>query len=239
MREYDFKTYSVREKKSKKRFIFFLVLLCVGVFFLVRFVAHNVHEKGTLGESTVSEITYLAGKVVGSHNPLEDVVAQSLTGVQGDYSVVVINKKKNQSYSLNEHRIYDSASLYKLWIMAVTVEQLQSGKLKEDTVLKGDVAVLNKKFHIATDSAELTEGEVDFTVGSALTQMISISHNYAALLLTEKLRLSTIKNFLPTMDLPNLLSVSMINLPRRLRQTSRYFLTNFIMANWLTQNIHK
>ncbi len=196
MREYDFRIYSVREKKSKKRFAFFFLLIVISVGFLYLFFVHKTEQRRTLGASAVSEITYLAGKVVGPQNPLEDVVTKSLTGAKGSYSVVIINTKRHQSYALNEHVVYDSASLYKLWIMVVAFEEIQSGQLEEESDLTGDVEELNKKFQISADAAELTEGEVDFTVGSAITQMITISHNYAALLLTEKIGLTNVKKFL-------------------------------------------
>ncbi len=195
MHEYDFNTYSVRKKNSKKKYVFWGIVL-ISIFFLFTIFTHKEPEKSTLGKSAVSEITHIAEKVVRPQNPLETVVTESLVGSQGKYSVVIVNKKKNLFFSVHEHDVYDAGSFYKLWIMAVVVEQLQSGQLKEDEVLHGDIAALNKKFHIATDTAELKEGEVNFTIKSALRQMITISHNYAALLLTEKVRLSTIKKFL-------------------------------------------
>lgn len=80
--------------------------------------------------------------------------------------------------------------------MAETFQQIQEGKLEEDQVLSEDVATLNQIFNINPDSAELTEGTITMTVRDALHQMIVISHNYAALLLTEKIKLSSVATFL-------------------------------------------
>lgn len=74
--------------------------------------------------------------------------------------------------------------------MATVYKQIKDGKLTEDQVLSKDVDTLNEKFNIDPDSAELTNGTITLTVGAALNQMITISHNYAVLLLTQKVKLS-------------------------------------------------
>src|SRR5690606_32834590 len=53
-------------------------------------------------------------------------------------------------------------------------------------------------FDIASESAELTEGGFDMTVADALREMITVSHNYAAYMLTIKIKTSNVKSFLET-----------------------------------------
>lgn len=157
----------------------------------------NKDQEEKIVESTdTSESKVLAEQTSFTKNALGGIIAGSLRNTQGSYAVAVVNNKTRESYFLNEQRKYDAASLYKLWVMATVFQQIEQGKLSEDTVLQVDVAELNKKFHIASESAELTEGTMNFTVASALRQMITISHNYAALALTEKVRLSTVEKFL-------------------------------------------
>lgn len=197
MYEYDFKTYSVRRKRSKKKIAFWILfLVCITLFFI--FSPHKKNpEKQTLGnKTTVSEDANTDKQVGFITNPLGRTISEALVGTQGSYAIVVTNKKTGESYMHNEHTVYDAGSFYKLWIMATVYQQIEAGNLQEDVVLEGDIKELNKKFHIPEDSAELTEGTIDFSVASALKQMITISHNYAALLLTEKIRLSTVGRFL-------------------------------------------
>lgn len=195
MYEYDFNTYSVRRKKSRKRFYFLVgVVSLISIFFI--FSGTKDEEKKTVKKNEVSESKVLAEQTSFNKNALGGVVASSLRNTQGSYAVAVINSNTRESYFLNEQRTYDAASLYKLWVMATVFQQIEAGNLNDDTVLEVDVAELNKKFHIASESAELTEGTMNFTVASALRQMITISHNYAALALTEKIRLSTVEKFL-------------------------------------------
>lgn len=127
---------------------------------------------------------------------LKDVVSKSLEGTKGDYAIVIQNLKTSESYGLNKHKVFQPGSLYKVWVMAVVFDEIKNGDLEEDEVLEATIEELNEEFEIATEEAELTEGSVSMTVKQALNQMITISHNYAALLLTEKVGNSAIMNFL-------------------------------------------
>lgn len=133
---------------------------------------------------------------IPSTNDLASAVQGALQGTHGTYAVVIKNFKTGQSYNFNEHLPFESASLYKLWVMAVVYQEIQNGDLTEDQVLSEDVTTLNKKFQIASEDAELTDGTITLSVKDALHQMITISSNYAALLLTEKVRLSSLDTFL-------------------------------------------
>lgn len=139
--------------------------------------------------------------VIAKKNPtkakaLKEAVEAAMSGAQGTYSIFIKNLKNGQTYSLNEHKSFVAGSLYKLWIMAETYQQIQEGKFTEDQVLSEDVVTLNQIFNIDSDQAELTEGTVTLTVHDALLQMITISHNYSALLLTENIKLSSVATFL-------------------------------------------
>lgn len=129
-------------------------------------------------------------------NSLKEIVQNALVGTKGSYGIVIKNLKTGESYYANEHAVYQSGSLYKLWVMAAAFAQIQSGELKESEVLSEDVEVLNNKFNISSDSAELTDGTITLTVSSALEKMITISHNYDALLLALRLKLSYLADFL-------------------------------------------
>lgn len=128
--------------------------------------------------------------------PIEPVIRDVLDGTKGKYSIVVKNLATGESYSKEEHVEHDSGSLYKLWVMATVYEQIRKGTLTEDTILSADIATLNEKFRIDPEYAEQTEGGITLSVEQALTQMITISHNYAAMLLSQKVRLSNVSAFL-------------------------------------------
>lgn len=127
---------------------------------------------------------------------LEKVIENELRDAKGTYAIVIKNLKTGESYSQFADQEFETGSLYKLWIMATAFKEIEEGNLKEDEELSEDVQILNQIFGLDSDLAELTDGTISLTVKDALNQMITISHNYAGLLLTEKIKLSTAANFL-------------------------------------------
>lgn len=127
---------------------------------------------------------------------LEKAVSQNLDGTHGSYAVVVKNLKTGVNFSLNEQRQFETASLYKLWVMATAIKQIEQGLLDKDETLSQDVAYLNTKFGIPQDQAELTDGTVSIDVKSAIEQMITTSNNYDTFLLTDRLGTASIAAFL-------------------------------------------
>lgn len=128
-------------------------------------------------------------------NSLGNVIQNSLGDADVVYGVVVKNLKSSEASYINEHRNFNAASLYKLWVMATVYKQIQDGKLKEDDILSEDVSVLNNIFNIDTQF-ETSTGTITLTVREALDEMITVSDNYSALLLSEKIGLSAISSFL-------------------------------------------
>ncbi len=127
---------------------------------------------------------------------LEKVVRKVLSGTRGTYSVVIKNLKTGESYYLEEKKQFEAGSLYKIWILSETMNQLQKGRIKENEVLSEEIVVLNKAFDISSESAELTEGTLEITVSNAIRQMVAISHNYSALILSKKIGVSNAKKFI-------------------------------------------
>lgn len=125
-----------------------------------------------------------------------DVVERALSGTKGTYAVSIIDLTTGEEYHRNEKRKFEAGSLYKLWVMATVFEQIEDGKLNDTTVLTQNIPTLNEKFHIEPELAERKSGMISLSVADALNQMITYSDNYAALLLSERIRLSTVKTFL-------------------------------------------
>lgn len=127
---------------------------------------------------------------------LEHIIGDELSGTTGSYGIVILNLKTGEGYYLNDQKKFVTASLYKLWVMATAYNQIQNGKLKETDVLSEEADTLNKKFNIASESAEITSGKITYRVDNALQKMITISDNYAAFLLTSKVKLENVANYL-------------------------------------------
>lgn len=174
------------------------------IFLTVEYLVFNLLNKQSSQENVLSAVPSIQLTQLITATPteliskdgLKNAVEKALVDTKGTYGIVIKNLKTGESYFLNEHKKFEPGSLYKIWIMAVTFDQIQQGKLAEDAVLSQEISVLNDKFNIASEEAELTEGTISLTVKEALNQMVTISHNYAALLLSAKVRLSTVRNFL-------------------------------------------
>lgn len=143
---------------------------------------------------------YTFKQIIPSVN-LHKTILNALSGAKGKYSVAVEDLKTGKKESLYGDKTFEVGSLYKLWIMAETFRQIQDGIILKDEILSEDIKVLNQEFDIDSDFAELTDGTIALSVQDALKQMITISHNYAALLLTKKVKLSNVAKFLQENDL--------------------------------------
>lgn len=189
--------YSRRRRRPSflKRFFQLLIFFFgVTVFFTITFFLLDSLNKRPLQAQQVKIISPLGKplptKIVPSG--LSRVITESLAGTKGTYAIAIKNLKTGEEYFQNEHLIFDTASLYKLWVMLTVYSQLKDGTIKEETTLRDSVENLNRRFAIASDSAELKEGAIAMTVNEALTRMITVSHNYPALLLSSRVRLTNV-----------------------------------------------
>ncbi|MBI2025964.1 MAG: serine hydrolase [Candidatus Levybacteria bacterium] len=180
--------------------LIFIALLVALISFTVFKIYKNTNSDTTLisplppGQTTATIPTPTLPTHLSSN--LGEKVEEALTGTRGTYGIAIKNLKTGEFYYAHEQKIFEAASLYKLWIMATAYDQIEKGTLKEDQTMSQDIKVLNEKFKIATESAETTEGKITLSVQDALEQMITISHNDAALLLSEKVRLKNVTTFL-------------------------------------------
>lgn len=65
---------------------------------------------------------------------LKDVVQNSLKNSQGEYAVAIKNLKTGESYFYNQHKKFEAASLYKLWVMVEGYDQIKHGKINKDQI---------------------------------------------------------------------------------------------------------
>lgn len=203
-----------RKKKNNNWRLIKLSLWILFIILGINFLQNKLTKDNSSAKVNVKPVTNvsLAGKdqnsntdsqalkseVLGASNSkeLEKSVNQALEGTKGTYGIVIKNLKSGQYFALNEHRLFQPASIYKLWIMAIIRQQIQHGQLKENDTVSGDLAALNEEFYISPQDAEFNQGEMSFTVKSALHQMITISHNYASLILTSKIGLPAVEKFI-------------------------------------------
>lgn len=169
------------------------LLIAAVIIFLSFFAVKNIQlDKFTL-------------ELVGTRKNLDQIIENALEGSKGTYSLAIKNLKTGEESYRDENRIFNAGSFYKLETMLTVLREIEKGELPEEEVLAGNVEEINKVLGVTTEEAELKEGTVDFTVESALRQMIAISHNYAAVLLTEKVGVKKIQEVINNLGLKNTL----------------------------------
>lgn len=194
-----------RKRNSFFRFFLFLFIISSFLYFIVNLFISRIQNSSEL-ISPLLPLSIPSPLIVNLppiSKSLEEVVQKSLTDSKETYGIVIKNLNSNETYYALENKIFEAGSLYKLWVMAETIRQIQKGELDENEVLSEKITTLNSDFNIDPDLAELKTGTITLTVNQALNQMITISHNYAALLLTKRIKLSSVKKFLEDSNLNN------------------------------------
>ncbi|MDO8269886.1 MAG: serine hydrolase [Candidatus Levybacteria bacterium] len=180
--------------------VLFLIIL-TGIIVTSAYIRLQYVESDTLEAQVLKPIASPIQKsvdviqTVRRSKELENIILPIIEAQQGKYSVVIKNLKTGEEYYLNEKERYAAASLYKLWTMATVFQQIKDGKLTMDKTLSADIATLNKAFALGED-AEASEGAITRTVEEAVEQMITISHNYSAILLTYVVKNANVRQFL-------------------------------------------
>lgn len=141
---------------------------------------------------------FTKGEDVGpfSTPTLQSVVEQSLNAVSGKYGIYIKNLKTGESVNVRENEVFEAGSIYKLWVMGAVFEKIKNGDLKEDDNLEENIEDINKRFEISAEDAEMIGGHLQLTISSAIRQMITISHNYASLMLLTKVSTLEVESFL-------------------------------------------
>jgi beta-lactamase class A len=162
---------------------------------LVPSSSRSINVISPLAENSIFETLGVAAENKESEE-LALIVEENLKNKNGTYGIAVLNLKNGEEFYKSKHQTFESASLYKLWVMGLTYQTIENGSLDKETVYSSSVESLNSTFGINEDSAERTEGGVSLSVEKALDNMISKSDNYSALLLSSKLKLSNVQKYL-------------------------------------------
>jgi beta-lactamase class A len=113
----------------------------------------------------------------------------------GDYGIFIKDLKRGITYQVNADRRFQTASLYKLAVMYKAYDALNRGELKKDDILTEDESTLDQILIPENDTGN-SYGTISYNVSDALKAMITVSNNYSALLIANKLGWQNIDDFL-------------------------------------------
>lgn len=119
---------------------------------------------------------------------LGKIIQQDLQGKDGKFGIYVENLNTAEQYTLNEKEAFPAASLYKLVLMAAILKEVEEGRLSLDDRIYGTKSGLAETLGGVDFGYEDYSEDIEFSVDEALTRVGRISDNFAAIMLTNKLR---------------------------------------------------
>lgn len=136
-------------------------------------------------------------------NKIFQITDPELTNLPGRWAIAVKNLKSNETYLLAADQKFPATSLYKLAVMWATYEALGKGELTPQEVLSADKITLDKivEGRQAKVAPETSQEIVSATVENALRAAITISDNYSAILLAQRLGWENIDSLMEKEDL--------------------------------------
>ncbi len=117
---------------------------------------------------------------------LSKIVQKNLSDKEGDYEVFIEDLTDEENYGFNQNEVVPSASLYKLYLMAAVLKEVEAGALSLESVLTADRSHLEDVFGGTDFGYEESEEKIFYTIDEALIRVGRISDNFAALMLAEK-----------------------------------------------------
>lgn len=120
-----------------------------------------------------------------------------LTNLPGRWAIAVKDLKSNDTYFHNADQKFPAASIYKLAVMYKTYDSIKKGELSKEDIVTGEKSQLDQTLS-GTDQPNQNQNpeNISMSVGEALRLMITISDNYTAILLSERLGWQNIDKFL-------------------------------------------
>lgn len=137
--------------------------------------------------------------LISKPDAITPYIESELAKYGGKYGIYIKDLKRNKIYTHNPDEKFQSASVYKLAVMYKTYDALEKGELNEKDILTNTTAYLKNTLsspEVNDATAADSTGNVSYPVAYALKLMITISDNYSAILLAEKLGWANIDSFM-------------------------------------------
>lgn len=120
---------------------------------------------------------------------LSNIVQSSLRDKSGEYALYIEDLSDGENYSLRSSDTFPAASLYKLYLMAAVLKEIDNGKLTMETRINASKSSLVEEFGgVDFGYEDIDDSDViEYTIDEALTRVGRISDNFAAIMLMDKI----------------------------------------------------
>lgn len=168
------------------------------LFKLILTVAISVFVGFQLAKIEIKEAEYGFQKILGTKAEEKIVVDSALQGrietylseQKGDYSVYVKDLRPDgqRNICVRCEEGFEAASLYKVFLMAAVFQAISDGKLTMETGISAKMGHLREVYGGSDFGYEdFSDDEViGYTVGEGLERVATVSDNYSAIMLAEK-----------------------------------------------------
>lgn len=160
----------------KKKFVLGIVILM----FLTIIIVYGRHTSNFSFEFKSDKLS----KIINDNLPASPTGGPA---DNGQYAVYIEDLLDEESYSLRSLDSFPAASLYKLFLLAATLKEIEEGRLKLEDGLS--VNKMNLVDTLGEDEFGIDDlpDQVEFTVEEAMIRIGRISDNFAAIMLGNKI----------------------------------------------------
>lgn len=116
---------------------------------------------------------------------LQKIVQKNLAGKTGEYAVYIEDLTDGEIYTLRPSDVFPAASLYKVYLLAVVLKEVDSGHFTLERTLQGSKSHLIEVLGDREFGIQDLPAELELTVDEALTRVGRISDNFASVMLAE------------------------------------------------------
>lgn len=122
-----------------------------------------------------------------SNSKLKGILENNLKDKKGYYSIYIEDLMDGENYTLNEKESFPAASLYKLYLMAAVLKEVEGGSLSLDTKISDTKSRLAEVFGELDFGYEDAPAKITYTIDEILIRIGRISDNFASIMLLEKI----------------------------------------------------
>lgn len=152
---------------------------------------------------------------------LKKIVEQNLFDKQGQYAIYIEDLTDAESYTSRSSDSFPSASLYKLYLIAAVLNEINQGRLGMEDIISADKTHLEDAFGgVDFGYEEEASDKITYTVEETLIRIGRISDNFAAIMLAEKITWDKVQEMADALGVQNTIIKTPIT-------TSAYDIANF------------
>ena len=173
------------------------ISLILLLLILISFVLTNLGRQKTDSENFFLGSQNLFKESTPQEDPVDQLLENSAKNFDGNWAIYIKNLKTGNLYKVNPDEKFTSASLYKLAVMYKAYDSLVKKEINMDETLSGNSTDLDRTLSGVQDNMDLGNQQtasfdnqnqtIAYSINEALRLMITISDNYSALLLAQKL----------------------------------------------------